>query len=261
MADRVFVTNGQVGGAFRKIRVPFFVVGGILLLFMLCFRTVEAGQVGVITRFGEIDREANSGILVKLPWPIEKLEKLDVRIQKQQEEASAATADLQDVQATLALNYALNRGSALEVYKSIGTEYRDRIIVPAVQESFKAATAQYTASELLTKRAEVKGKALDAIKKRLEPYGVRIEDLNIVDFSFSPEFRKAIEAKQVAAQEAERAKFNLDRARLDAEAQNVQKSSLSAELLQKQAIEKWDGKMPQYIGNGTVFNIPLGNDQ
>lgn len=258
MAERVFVANGQAGFLWRRARVPLLFLLAIVLLFMLCFRTVEAGQVGVITRFGEIDREANSGIVIKLPWPIEKLEKLDVRIQKQQEEASAATADLQDVRATLALNYALNRGSALEVYKSIGTEYRDRIVVPAVQESFKAATAQYTASELLTKRAEVKGKALEAIKKRLEPYGVRIEDLNIVDFSFSDEFRKAIEAKQVAAQEAERAKFNLDRARLDAEAQNVQKASLSPEFLQKQAIEKWDGKLPTYLGNGTVFNIPLG---
>jgi regulator of protease activity HflC (stomatin/prohibitin superfamily) len=164
----------------------------ILLLAFMCIRTVEAGQVGVVTRFGEVNREINSGLALKLPWPIEKLQKLDTRIQKQQEQATAATADLQDVQATLALNYALDRGSALRVFKTIGTEYRDRIVVPTVQESFKAATAQFTAGELLTKRPEVKAKALEAIKKRLEPYGVKIEDLNIVDFSFSPEFSKAM---------------------------------------------------------------------
>jgi regulator of protease activity HflC (stomatin/prohibitin superfamily) len=238
--------------------LPLLVGLAVIILLTSCIKTVDAGEVGVVTRFGDVNREANSGVVIKLPWPIEKLEKLDVRIQKQQEEASAATSDLQDVHATLALNYALNRASALGVYKTIGTEYRDRIVVPTVQESFKAATAQYTASELLTRRAEVKGKALESIKKRLEPYGVRIEDLNIVNFSFSTEFRNAIEAKQVAAQEAEKAKFNLERAKLDAESQNIQKASLSPEFLQKQAIEKWDGHMPNYVGNGTVFNIPLG---
>lgn len=228
-----------------------------VILLVMCVRTVDAGQVGVITRFGEVNREVNSGLALKLPWPIESLQKLDVRIQKQEEQATAATADLQDVRATLALNYALDRGKALAVYKSIGVEYRDRVVVPAVQESFKAATAQYTAAELLTRRPEVKAKALEDIKKRLEPYGVRIEDLNIVNFSFSDEFSKAIEQKQVAAQEAERAKFNLERARLDAEAQNIQKESLSADYLRKLAIEKWDGRMPQYVGGESVFNIPL----
>jgi regulator of protease activity HflC (stomatin/prohibitin superfamily) len=130
-------------------------------------------------------------------------------------------------------------------------------VIPAVQESFKAATAEYTAAELLTKRPEVKAKALESIKQRIEPYGIRVDDLSIVNFSFSPDFAKSIEAKQVAAQEAERAKFNLDRAKLDAEAQAAQKESLSPELLQKYAIDKWDGKMPQYVGGGSVFNIPL----
>lgn len=227
------------------------------LLLASCVRSIDAGQVGVITRFGEINREAQSGLTLKLPWPVEQIHYMDTRIQKQQEESTAATSDLQDVSATLAVNYALNREEATQVYKEIGPEYRDRVVIPAVQESFKAATAQYTASELLTKRADVKQKALEIIKRRIEPYGIRVEDVSIVNFSFSEDFSKSIEAKQVAAQEAERAKFNLERARLDAEAQNAQKQSLSPELLQKYAIDKWDGKMPQYVGGETVFNIPL----
>lgn len=252
------MTESQIVGLFKKWWVIVGLIAAVVLFLALCVRTVEAGQVGVVTRFGEVSREVNSGLTVTLPWPIERLHKMDTRIQKQQDQATAATADLQDVRATLALNYSLDRGSALEVFKTIGTEYRDRVVVPAVQESFKAATAQYTASDLLTKRAEVKGKALEDIKKRLERYGVKIQDLNIVDFNFGSEFNKAIEQKQVAAQEAERAQFNLQRARLDAEAQNLQKQSLSPEYLQKQAIEKWDGKLPQYMGGGdSVFNIPL----
>jgi regulator of protease activity HflC (stomatin/prohibitin superfamily) len=242
----------------KKTKVIGLILLVIALFFMFCFRTVGAGQIGIVTRFGEVNRAASSGIVIKMPWPIERLVKMDTRIQKQSEDAAAATSDLQDVQATIALNYALDRGAALKVYKEIGPEYRDRVVVPAVQESFKAATAQYTASDLLVKRPAVKQKALDAIKKRLEPYGVRVDDVSIINFSFSPEFTKAVESKLVAAQEAERAQFNLQKAQLDAQSQQAQKSSLSAELLQKYAIDKWDGKMPQYVGGGdSVFNIPL----
>lgn len=239
------------------VRTSLWIIGGLLFLALLTVRSVDAGQVGVITRFGEINREAQSGLSLKLPWPIESIHYMDTRIQKQEEQATAGTSDLQDVSATLAVNYALNREEATRVYKEIGVEYRDRVIVPAVQESFKAATAQYTASDLLIKRADVKNKALEIIKKRIEPYGIRVEDVSIVNFSFGTDFAKSIEAKQVAAQEAERAKFNLERAKLDAEAQSVQKQSLSPELLQKYAIDKWNGQMPQYVGGGSVFNIPL----
>lgn len=258
MATTVNVDTRALTDKLKQWKVLIAIAVVVLAFFLFCVRTVEAGQVGVITRFGEVNREINSGLAVKLPWPIEHIYKLDTRIQKQQESVAAATADLQDVQATLALNYSLDRDAAQRVFKTIGPEYRDRVVVPAVQESFKAATAQYTASELLTSRPEVKAKALEAIKKRVEKYGVSIQDLNIVDFNFSADFSRSIEQKQIAAQEAERAKFNLDRAKLDAEAQKVQKESLSPEFLQKLAIEKWDGNMPQYLGGGdSVFNIPL----
>jgi regulator of protease activity HflC (stomatin/prohibitin superfamily) len=244
-------------GFTRQAYVIFAAILAVILLFMFCFRTVEAGQVGIITRFGEVDRTANSGIALKLPWPIEKLNKMDIRVQKEEQDAPAATSDLQDVTARLALNYALDNATALRVYKEIGNDYKNRIVVPALQESFKAASSQSTAAELLTKRAEVKARAYDVIKSRLEKYGIRVIDLNITNFSFSQEFTKAIEAKQVAQQQAEQAQFNLQRAELDAKAQEAQKTSLSPELLQKYAIDKWDGKMPQYVGGGAVFNIPL----
>lgn len=259
LGDRINVPNLNSPRVSPKGRWALVVVSAVILVALFCVRSVDAGKVGIITRFGEINREAQSGLALKLPWPVEQIHYMDTQIQKQQEEATAATADLQDVSATLAINYALNRDKATHVYKEIGEDYTNRVIIPAVQESFKAATAQYTASELLTRRPEVKAKALDSIKKRIEPYGIRVDDLSIVNFAFSADFSRSIEAKQVAAQDAERAKFNLDKAELDAQAQSVQKESLSSELLQKYAIDKWDGKMPQYVGGGSVFNIPLNS--
>src|SRR5690606_19842766 len=104
---------------------------------------------------------------------------------------------------------------------TIGAMYVDKIVTPAINEIFKAASAKYTASELITERSKLKAEALKTLTVRLKPYGVNISELSIVDFKFSDNFSKAIEEKQVAQQNAERAKFNLDAAKTDAEAQRA----------------------------------------
>src|SRR5688500_16509872 len=90
-----------------KFRPPWRIiipVALLILLPLLCIRTIDAGQVGVITRYGEVSREVQSGLAFKLPWPVEKLYRMDTRIQKQEERAEAASSDLQVVSATLAVN-------------------------------------------------------------------------------------------------------------------------------------------------------------
>lgn len=249
----------------------------VILFFIFCFRTVGAGQVGIITRFGEVSRISTSGIALKLPYPIEHIEKMETRVQKEEQDASAATSDLQDVNGKLALNYALDNETALRVYKELGKDYKNRVVIPAVQESFKASTATFTASELITKRGEVKAKAYDVIRARLEKYGIRIVDLNIVNFSFSPAFNAAIEAKQVAQQNAEKAVQDLVRIKVEAdqaiaaakgqsEAQRLQQTTLTPELVrlreiesQNNAIAKWNGVLPTtQAGTNSLFSIPTG---
>lgn len=245
------------------------VILGMWLLFG-SIRSVGAGQVGIVTRFGEVNRTVDSGLALKLPAPFEKLTKMDIQVQKEQQTSSAATSDLQDVQATLALNYSLEGNRALEVYKKIGVDYKERVVTPAVQESFKAASAGYTAQELITQRAEVKGKAFEVIKTRLEKYGIRVVDLNITNFQFSAQFNAAIEAVQVANQNVAKARQELETTKVDAEktvaeaqaqaeAQRLKQQTLTPELLQQEAIKAWDGKLPTYYGGtqGTFFNLPL----
>lgn len=244
----------------RNKKIVLGVVAGILLLWLLfaSIATVGTGQIAVMTRFGQVTgQELGEGFHFKNP--LDQANIYDIKVLKEEALATAASKDLQDVKATLVLNYRVEGGKVSEVHKTIGTLYKDKLIDPSLQETFKAATAKYDATQLITDRASVKADAYEQLVNRLKPYGIIVQDLSITDFSFSPEFAKAIEGKQVAQQEAEKAKFNLDRARLDAQAQEVQKASLSPELLQKYAIDKWDGKMPTYIGGGSVFNIPLGN--
>ncbi len=248
----------KINQAPDKKQVLLFVIVALIVVGLLSSVTmIDTGKIGVVTTFGKVTgRELDAG--VSLRWPIvNSVTVYDVKIQKEETENQAATKDLQNVTAKLVINYALNRGSVSEIHKTIGQDYKDKIIEPISRETFKSIAAKYNASELITKRQDLKDQVQQLLSERLNKYGVGVKDVNITNFQFSDNFAKAIEEKQVAQQNAERAKFNLEAAKTDAEAQKVQAQTLSKEFLQKMAIEKWDGKMPQYVGGGSVFNIPL----
>jgi regulator of protease activity HflC (stomatin/prohibitin superfamily) len=245
-----------------------------LLFWMFSYRQVQAGEIGIITRGGDVHRVEDAGPMVKLPWPIESLHKMDVKVQKEEQDAAAASADLQDVTATLVLNYHLDRDEALSVFSGIGPDYKDRVITPALQEVFKATSAQFTAEQLITQRAQVKAEASELLRTRLASYGVIVDDLSLTNFGFSEQFTEAVEARQVAEQQALQAQAQAeqrvaeatgrrDSAQLDAEAQELLQESLTDELLQKWWIEKWDGHMPQFVGSegSTLFQVPLNTPQ
>ncbi|MEK7860833.1 MAG: prohibitin family protein [Chloroflexota bacterium] len=241
---------------------------------------IEAGHVGVVTRFGAVTGVVfEQGLNYKMPF-IESVWIADVRTQKEQVDAAAASRDLQEVKSTIALNYHLDARQAAVVYQQIGPAYKVRIVAPAIQEAFKFTTAQFNAEELITQRETVKQRAREFLRERLGAFNVLVDELNIVTFEFSKSFNDAIEAKQVAAQrveqargEQERAKVYADtrviaaegdaaavlrRARAAAEAQTLQRSTLSEIYVQFLAVDKWDGKMPQVTGGGGIpfINIP-----
>lgn len=223
---------------------------------------VRAGHVGVITRFGAVNRVSYPGITLKFPL-IESVANMETRTQKEQVEATAASNDLQEVRSTIALNYHLDGARAVEVYQNIGTSYRERVVDPAMQEAFKAVTAQFTAEDLITKREKVREITHQELKNRLEKYNVIVDDLNIVNFDFSKEFNMAIEQKQVAQQNLERAKIEAETAKTQANgqatAQQILRSagSLSTEYLQFLAVQKWDGKLPNATNGVPFLNIPV----
>jgi regulator of protease activity HflC (stomatin/prohibitin superfamily) len=241
------------------------IVGIFALLFLLpgigIWAIVEAGHVGVVTKFGAVDRVVNPGFTLKLPF-IESVYAMETRTQKEQVEALAASKDLQQVKSTIALNFHLDGRKAVEVYQNIGIDYINRIIAPAIQEAFKATTSQFTASDLIGRREAVKQIALTELKERLEKYNIVVDDFNIVNFDFSPEFNTAIEQKTVAEQNREKAQIEaqtaLIQARGQAEAQKTLKASgsLSPEYLQFLAIQKWDGKLPNATDGVPFIQIP-----
>jgi regulator of protease activity HflC (stomatin/prohibitin superfamily) len=250
------------------IVVAFFV----FMILLMTFFIVPAGSVGVVTRFGAVNRVAYPGIGMKIPL-VEGVVKMDVRTQKDEVDTSAASKDLQVVTSTIAVNYHLDGKYAVDVYQNIGSKYTDIVIAPAIQNIFKATTAKYTAEQLITNREAVRLQAEEALATQLLVYHVIVENFNIVNFDFSPEFNAAIEAKQVAQQQVETARQRLAQAEVDAQtavalaqgqadAQAALNTSggLTDAYLRFLAISKWDGRLPTVVGGAIPF-IDIGQTQ
>src|SRR5258708_32743212 len=199
----------------KYIKIGVAVLLGIILIFST-FNTVGAGQIGVVTRFGAVNRVAYPGVVLTIPF-VENINLMDTRTQKDQVGADSASQDLQKVVATIAVNYHLDGSKAVSVYQNVGVDYQDKIIAPAIQNTFKAVTAKFTAEQLITNREAVRLEAENSLKAQLVGYNVFVENFNIVNFDFSPEFDTAIEAKQVAQQSVETAKQKLAQAQVDAQ--------------------------------------------
>ncbi|WP_298406079.1 prohibitin family protein [uncultured Chloroflexus sp.] len=243
--------------------------------------TIEAGTRGVLKTFGEITGILDEGLHFRMPF-ITSVTVVEVRTQRYVSNSSAASRDLQTVTTEVVINYRPDASQVDRLVREIGVDYERRVVDPAIQEAIKAATARFTAEELITRRPEVSDLILSVLSERLLPRGVIVENVSITDFNFSPEFARAIEAKQVAEQDALRASRELERARIEAQQQVARAEAeakarleiaraeaeslrllgevVSPQLLQLRFIERWDGILPRFVGgdNGllTMLSIP-----
>lgn len=233
----------------------------LIITFFSTIVTIDAGNVGVITRFGAVNRVAYPGITFKLPY-IENVAIMNTQTQKDQVDSSSASKDLQTVNSKIAINYHLQGSQAVAVYQNIGVNYQDIVVSPAIQEAFKAITSKYTAEQLITNRDQVRYDAQNSLAAKLIVYHIIVDNFNIVNFDFSPDFNNAIEQKQVAQQDLERARIEAEKATTQAQGQaDAQKilkdtGSLSPEYLQFLAVQKWNGILPQATNGMPFLNIP-----
>jgi regulator of protease activity HflC (stomatin/prohibitin superfamily) len=254
---------------FRPIAIG---IAAIIVFWSLLsfFFTVDAGERGVVLRFGAVTRVVGEGIHAKWPF-METVVRMNVRVQKSTTKTEAASRDLQAVHTTIVLNFNLQPEKVGDVYKTLRTGYVETVVDPIVKEAFKAASARFTAEELISKREMIKNEVREYMRNRMHPFGIEVVELSITDFEFSPEFNRAIEQKQTAEQLALKAKRDLDRIRIEAqqkiataqaeaEALRIQRQAVSPELVrlreveaQMKAIEKWDGKLPNVTGGAVPF--------
>lgn len=240
------------------------------LLLSICLITsactvVGPGERGIRVSLGHVSsEELEPGPHFWLPF-IFGTTTLNIQIQKSDIHTSAATKDMQDITAELAVNWSLNPKNIVSTYRDIGSEadVYQRIIIPSVNEIMKASSANKTAEEVLTKRLELKKDIDIGLGKRLEKYGIVFLDVSLVNLSFSKEFTAAIEQKQIAEQKAKEAEYrtleaiqtakaDVNIARGQAESQRLMRETITKDLLQQKAIDKWNGILPVYMGAGAV---------
>ena len=236
------------------------IIGLVIFITILSsFQTIRSGEVGLRVRFGKIiDSNLKEGFNLKVPY-IEKIVKVNIKVQKVERETSAASKDLQDINTKIAVNYRIEANKASNLYKTVGNNYEQTILEPVIEESVKSVISKYTAEETITKRSEVSSESLKVLQEKVQKYGIIIDNFNIINLSFSAEYSKAIEEKQVAEQKLATAKLESEAKIVEAEAakkaNDLLKQSLTDELIEKQFIEKWDGKLPDTYAGGDILGI------
>lgn len=256
-------------------RSALYILGGLVIVILLfgSYVTIPSGYRGIMTTFGAASQNVLApGLHFKLPF-IQAIVKMNVQVQKNQLTEHAASLDLQDVETTVATNWNINNDDASWIYQQIGMEdvLNDRIIQPVVSNAIKAVVAHYNAEDLVEKRDQVRGQIEDLIRKNLKPYHVNVDvdGVSITNFAFSPDYENAIEQKQVAQQRAQQAEYELQQAKVEAErqiaqaqgqaeAQKLLQQTLTPQLIQQQAIQKWDGHLPSVVGGNGVMPM-IGN--
>lgn len=257
---------------------------------------VDAGNIGVVKSFGRVVGTLQPGLHVIRPYGEDVTEiAVQRRVIKVAEVASSS--DLQIVNIEVTLGYHIDPNFADFALVQLNNDAEARVINPANLEAIKANTALYDVQNLVKQRELVRGGIESDVKKRLATQHIVLEDMSITNFSFSSTYEAAIESKQVAEQNAEKAKNTKAQVEIEAQtvaakakgeadaaiaeatgkaqsivlvatanakAQQLQRESLTPELLELRKIEmynsKWDGVLPQYImggsGSGLLMQMP-----
>jgi prohibitin 2 len=274
---------------FNVVKIAAVIITFIVIIIVMIQSViiVEAGHRGVVLYLGAVEnRVLPEGVHFIIPFA-EQVVQMEVRTQKFQAEASAASNDLQEVRTVIALNYRIDPKEVNKLFQLLGVNYADRVISPTIQEAVKASVAKFNAEELVTKRETAKGVIAQAIRNTLTSNNILVENVFITDFQFSASFASQIEQKVVAFQkflteqnnlravrvianqnvvQAEAAaRANIAKASGESEAIKIITGQLrsSPEYLQWQAINRWNGQLPYASGSGAVpfFQLPIPKTQ
>jgi regulator of protease activity HflC (stomatin/prohibitin superfamily) len=252
-----------------------------ILVGLSCVANVPTGHTGVLTTFGRVeDHTLDAGMNFKAPW--QSVVKMDNRVQKQSTDLICFSSDIQEVTMKYTVNYQISSADAMTIYKTIGTDYYNNIIVPNITESVKTEVAKYSAEALVSDRSSLSRAIQENLTERLAHYNIIVVSASIEDMDFTDAFTDAVEAKQVAEQNKLKAQTEAEQKVIEAEAQAaVKKTQADAEayeievkakaeaeankliaesitqaLIDYKYYETWDGKLPGVIGADTIIKMP-----
>lgn len=230
----------------------------LIILFFSTIKIVKTGEVGIKTRLGVVEGDVlNEGVHFKTPF-IEKINKINIKTQKYSNDKNieSSTKDLQVVTSIkITINYNVYKEKAKDLFSKVGDDYKNIILLPAIEEATKSEFSQYSSNELATKREEVSTKIKDKLNEKLNEQGIEISSVSINNFDFSAEYNNAIEQKAIAQQNVEKSRAELEQANVDnerkiknaeadARVMALKREQLTEEYIKHEAIQKWNGVLP-----------------
>jgi regulator of protease activity HflC (stomatin/prohibitin superfamily) len=275
----------------QKFRIAKWSVGVLVLLIVIftSFGTIGAGERGVKTRLSAVVGTVQPGLYFMIPF-MESVKAMDVKTRTinydknghegdspETSELFGASKDLQDVKIGVVVTYHIDPTKVTDIFTQYSSvdNYEANVIEPIVRQTVKSTSAQFTAEELVTKRAEYSDAVNTSLSSQLTEKNAVLQNFSVTNFEFSSAFSNAIEAKVTAVQNAEAAKNKLEQVKFEAqqtietakataEAQRISSQALAAQggsdYVQLKAIEKWDGVLPTSITpNGSVPFLNLKN--
>ena len=244
----------------KKLPLGTVILATILFIALIssfsAFFTVETGERGVVLRWGKLSSVADEGLNFKMPF-VDEVKYLSIRDQNLTIRTEVSSSDIQTIAVEVGLVYSLNPTQIGQIYQTYGSNIENTLIRPTLSEKINAVIAEYPIEAFVEKRAEISNRINSTFANQVSGSGIMVKSLLIVNHDFSDDFNKAIEEKKIAEQGALTAKFTLERMKLEAEAQKLKQASLSAMVLQEMAINKWDGKLPQYFSGSQLPFITI----
>lgn len=282
--------SGKTGKLIALIALVLVVV---ILVASFCTAVVPTGYTGILTTFGKVaDYTLDAGFHFKTPF--QKVTMMDNREQKSTFNTQAFSSDIQQVQVIGSINYNIDKTTAMNLYKNVGTAYFNTLVSPRLLENMKAVFSKYTAEELISSRDQLSVETREVLSSEMDSYGINILSVSIEDIDFADAFTDAVEAKQVAQQSKLKAEIEQEQATMEAkqaaerqkiaaEAEaNVQKinadaqayairaeaeakaeanrqiaESLTEELIQYTEVSQWNGQLPTYMGGEGSTTVPV----
>ncbi len=259
----------------------------------LCTTQIPTGYTAIVTTLGKVENYTlEAGFHFKSPF--QKIILMDNREQKTSFFTQAFSSDIQQVEVTGSINYAINKSTAMTLFKEVGTDYFNKLINPRMLENTKAVFSKYTAENLVSAREELSSLIRESMSREMSRYGISIISVSIENIDFTDAFTDAVEAKQVAAQKklqaeieqeqktmetqqqaerqkieaeakAEVLKVNADaeaystriKAEAEAEANRKIAESLTESLIRFTQVNRWNGELPRFVSGNQADALPV----
>ena len=264
----------------------------VFTVLLSCVTYIPTGYTGIVTTFGKVhDTTLDAGIAMKAPW--DDVIRMDNREQRVKFELSAFSRDIQEVSIVGSANLNIDKATAMNLYREVGTDYLNVLVAPRLQEDVKAITSKFTAEELISNRNSLSESMCELLRSDLLGNGINVISISIEDIDFTDAFTNAVEAKQVATQEKQRARTQQEQQTMEAEQAAARKkieaeaaaevkriqaeadayeiqvkadaeaeankkiaATVTRELIDYTQAQNWDGRLPgTYVGSGSA--IPL----